>query len=62
MKKLFIDYHPRRTQVALVEDGELVEFQVERQDVPSIVGSIYKGKVVNLIKGMKAAFVNIQIC
>ena len=61
MKKLFIDYHPRRTQVALVEDGELVEFQVERQDVPSIVGSIYKGKVVNLIKGMKAAFVNIGL-
>ncbi|MDD7458120.1 MAG: ribonuclease E/G, partial [Clostridia bacterium] len=61
MKKLFIDYHKRRTQVALVEDGELVEFQVERQDVPSIVGAIYKGKVVNLIKGMKAAFVNIGL-
>ncbi len=61
MKKLFIDYHPRRTQVALVEDGELVEFQLEKQDVPSIVGSIYKGKVVNLIKGMKAAFVNIGL-
>lgn len=61
MKKLFIDYHKRRTQVALVEDGELVEFQVEKSNVPSIVGSIYKGKVVNLIKGMKAAFVNIGL-
>ena len=61
MKKLFVDYHPRRTQVALVEDGELVEFQVERQNTPSIVGAIYKGKVVNLIKGMKAAFVNIGL-
>lgn len=61
MKKLFIDYHPKRVRVALAENGELVEFYVERATQPKLVGNIYRGKVVTVLEGMKAAFVNIGL-
>lgn len=47
--------------MALLEDGQLAELYVERQDVRSIVGSIYKGKVENVLPGMDAAFVDIGL-
>ncbi|MDD4839641.1 MAG: Rne/Rng family ribonuclease [Clostridia bacterium] len=61
MKKLFIDYNPFYVRVALTENGELVEFYIERSTVQGIVGNIYKGKVMNVLSGMKAAFVNIGL-
>lgn len=61
MKYLFIDYHPRRTAVALTEDGKLVEFYYERNSSQKLVGNIYKGKVESTFRGMKAAFVNIGL-
>ncbi|MEG2454171.1 MAG: ribonuclease G, partial [Clostridia bacterium] len=60
-KQLLIDYHPQRVRVAMVEDGELVEYYMERASMPKLVGNIYKGKVVNTLAGMKAAFVNIGL-
>lgn len=47
--------------MALEEDGELLEFSVEQTGVRGIVGNIYKGKVENVLSGMKAAFVNIGL-
>lgn len=61
MKKLYIDYHPKRVRVALTEDNELVEYYIERASMPKLVGNIYRGKVVNVLAGMKAAFVNIGL-
>lgn len=61
MKKLFIDYHPKRVCVAMTENNELKEYYVEKATKPKIVGNIYKGKVVNTLQGMKAAFVNIGL-
>lgn len=61
MKRLIIDYNPFCVRVALVEDGELVEFSVEHSSVRGLVGNIYKGKVENVLSGMKAAFVNIGL-
>ena len=49
MKKLFIDYHPKRVRVAMTENGELVEFYIERASQPKLVGNIYKGRVVNVL-------------
>lgn len=60
-KKLLIDVKQARTKVALVEDGELVEFHIEKESSYNIVGNIYKGKVVNLLAGMQAAFVDIGL-
>ena len=59
MKRIYIDYHPKRVKVALVENGEVVEFYIERSSMPKLVGNIYKGKVVNVLSSMKAAFVKL---
>lgn len=61
MKQLILDYTPYCTRAALVEDGELIDFGVEKASVRGIVGNIYKGKVENVLSGMKAAFVNIGL-
>jgi len=61
VKQLILDYTPYCTRVALVENGELVEFSVEKTGVRGIVGNIYKGRVENVLGGMKAAFVNIGL-
>lgn len=61
MKQLILDYTPYCTRVALTENGELVEFSVETTSVRGIVGNIYKGRVENVLDGMKVAFVNIGL-
>jgi ribonuclease G len=44
-----------------VEDGRLVEFYVESHPVNGVVGNIYKGRVVKLLPGMAAAFVDLGL-
>jgi len=48
-------------RVAVVEDGSLEELYVERASLASIVGNVYKGKVVNIETGIQAAFVDLGI-
>ena len=60
-KRLLIDVQQRRTKVALVENSRLVEFHVEKSDSYNIVGNIYKGRVVNVLAGMQAAFVDVGL-
>jgi ribonuclease G len=47
------------TRVAVMEDGDLEEFYIERPSEENIVGSIFKGKIQNLEDGLQAAFVDI---
>ncbi len=61
MKDIIIDYTPGIIRAALVEDKVLEEFSVEHASRVGIVGNIYKGKVENVLSGMKAAFVNIGL-
>ena len=56
---LLINVTGDETRVALVEDGVLAEFYVERKRDRGIVGNIYKGRVVRVLPGMQAAFVDI---
>jgi ribonuclease E len=48
-----------RAQVAIVENGSLVEHYVAREATRSIVGNVYLGRVQNVLPGMEAAFVDI---
>jgi ribonuclease E len=48
-----------RTQVAVLEDGILVEHYVARQSATTMVGNVYLGKVQNVLPSMEAAFVDI---
>ncbi|MGE0546496.1 MAG: ribonuclease E/G [Kofleriaceae bacterium] len=46
-------------RVAVVEEGALAEFFVERKRDRGIVGNIYRGKVTRVLPGMQAAFVDL---
>jgi ribonuclease E len=48
-----------RTQIAVLEDGVLVEHYVSRASTTSMVGSVYLGKVQNVLPSMEAAFVDV---
>ena len=59
--EILINITPMETRVALVENGVLQEVSVEREKNRGIVGNIYKGKVVRVLPGMQAAFVDIGL-
>jgi ribonuclease G len=48
-------------RVALVENGMLEEYTIERAGTQHIVGSIYKGRVRNIEPGLKAMFIDIGL-
>ena len=60
-KQLIINVSEHETRVALLEDGTIAELYVDRGDDSNIVGNIYKGKVLRVLPGMQAAFVNIGL-
>lgn len=57
--KLVISVEKLERRVALLENGRLEEYNVERNTSRNIVGSVYKGKVKNIEMGLKAMFVDI---
>ena len=57
--KLVINCEKLEQRVALLENGVLEEYNVERQTDRNIVGSIFKGRVKNIEHGLKAMFVDI---
>src|SRR5246127_1616240 len=57
--KLILSVERLESRVALLENGRLEEYSVERRTSRNIVGSIYKGKVRNIEMGLKAMFVDI---
>lgn len=58
-KEIIINASIGETRIAILEEKRLVELFVEKPDRERMVGDIYLGKVVNVVKGMRAAFVNI---
>jgi ribonuclease G len=59
--ELIINVTPQETKVALLEDRGLAELYIERTKGRGIVGNIYKGKVVKVLPGMQAVFVDIGL-
>ncbi len=57
--KLIINSEKLERRVALMENGILEEYNIERQTDRNIVGSIFKGRVKNIEHGLKAMFVDI---
>src|SRR5947209_14508807 len=57
--KLVVSVEKLERRVALLENGRLEEYSVERSGSRNIVGSIYKGRVKNIEMGLKAMFVDI---
>ncbi|MDF2721310.1 MAG: hypothetical protein K0Q59_985 [Paenibacillus sp.] len=61
MKQIIVHCKDATTQVALLEDRVLTEFYAEQAAHMQLVGSVYNGKVVNVLPGMQAAFVDIGL-
>ncbi|WP_286234703.1 ribonuclease G [Thalassotalea sediminis] len=59
--ELLINVTPSETRVALIENGVLQEVHVEREAKRGLVGNIYLGKVIRVLPGMQAAFVDINL-
>jgi len=60
-EEILVNVTPRETRVAVIENGVLQELHLERMLSRGIVGNIYKGKVVRVLPGMQAAFVDIGL-
>ena len=59
--ELIINARPHETRVALVENGVVVELHIERKTGQELMGNIYRGRVVRVLPGMQAAFVDIGL-
>jgi ribonuclease G len=57
--EIIVNVSNRETRIAMLEEGELMEYRVEREE--RVVGSIFKGIVQNVLPGMDAAFVDIGL-
>ncbi len=57
--EILISSDPWENRVAILENGGLAELYIEREE--KVIGSIYKGKVQNVLPGMGAAFVDIGL-
>ena len=60
-KELFVSATPHETKVGLVEDDQLAEIYLERENEYTLAGSIYKGRVTRVLPGMQSAFVDIGL-
>ncbi len=57
-KEILINITPQETRVAILENGMLHELYIERSRSRGLVGNVYKGKVVRVLPGMEAAFID----
>ncbi|MEW6675883.1 MAG: Rne/Rng family ribonuclease [Nitrospirota bacterium] len=59
--EILINVTREEIRASLLEGGQVVEFYVERKRDASLVGNIYKGRVVKILPGMQSAFVDIGL-
>ena len=60
-KEILINIESQEKRVAVVSDGTLDEFYIERPQDKTIVGNIYKGKIEAILPSIGAAFVDIGL-
>lgn len=58
---LLISVSPWDRRAALLDQGRLVEFYLESRRQPDLTANIYKGRVIKVLPGMDAAFVDIGL-
>jgi ribonuclease G len=61
-KELIVSVNGREKKIAILENGKVTEFYIERgEGSQGIVGNIYKGRVMRVLPGMQSAFVDIGL-
>ncbi len=58
-REIIINATIGETRIAILEDGKLVEFYVERPEHERMLGNIYLARVLKIVRGMQAAFLDI---
>ena len=58
-RKMIIRQGDDLSQIAVIEDGILVEHYVDRDSAASLIGNVYLGRVQNVLPSMEAAFIDI---
>lgn len=53
--------NPEEARMGIVENGRLMEYVVERNNSAQLVGSIFLGRVCNVVRGIQAAFIDIGL-
>ena len=61
MKRILLNRTREEIRAAIINNGELESYFVERDDNPRLLGNIYKGRVENFFPGMQAAFIDIGL-
>src|SRR6476646_7390831 len=60
-KEMIIASGAHDTRVAILEDDQVVEIFIERENQRGVVGNIYKGRVSKVLPGMQSSFVDIGL-
>ena len=60
-KEMIISSTRHETRVAILEDDQVVELFIEREQSRGVVGNIYKGRVSKVLPGMQSAFVDLGL-
>ncbi len=61
-KELIVSVNGREKKIAIIDDGKVTEFYIERgEGSQGIVGNIYKGRVMRVLPGMQSAFVDVGL-
>ena len=61
IKEMIVSSTALETKVAILEDDQLAELYIERNQSRGILANTYKGKVTKVLPGMQSAFVNIGL-
>ncbi len=59
--ELIINVTREESRVALLEGGQVVELYIERKKDTSLVGNVYKGRVLKILPGMQSSFIDIGL-
>lgn len=61
-KEMIVSVNGREKKIAILENGRVTEFYIERgEENAGVVGNVYKGRVMRVLPGMQSAFVDIGL-
>ena len=60
-KEMIISSGDHETRVAILEDDQVVEVFIERENQRGVVGNVYKGRVNKVLPGMQSSFIDIGL-
>ena len=61
-KEMIVSVNGREKKIAILDNGKVTEFYIERGEENSgVVGNVYKGRVMRVLPGMQSAFVDIGL-